>query len=196
MREAFDTASPDDNILGDSAGRVPRSTMRPLVLLVEECAISRALLVRSARRSAELLCAGGLEEAIQVVRRQVLGGVITCFALRSHPEAGMVLARAAARRSPGAPIAIVVRQSDAATVNRVVSLGATIICQPFSATHLRPFLDRLAAHAAGIERLAAIVSAVAVEWELRPRERELLVLLLAGADREEVCSRAGYRTAT
>ena len=35
-----------------------------------------------------------------------------------------------------------------------------------------------------------------MEWELRPRERELLVLLLAGADREEVCARAGYGTAT
>jgi len=31
--------------------------------------------------------------------------------------------------------------------------------------------------------------AVAEEWELRPRERELLTLLIAGAEREEVCAR-------
>ncbi len=37
---------------------------------------------------------------------------------------------------------------------------------------------------------------MAEEWELRPRERELLTLLIAGAEREEVCARAGYGMAT
>jgi len=196
MREALDVPSLRDDSLADSVGAVRRSTARPLVLLVEECAVSRALLVRSARGSADLLCAGGLEEGMELVRGHVVGGVITSFALRSHPEGGVVLARAVARRSPGVPVAMVVRQSDAATVNRVISLGATVLCQPFAARHLRPFLDRLTARATGFERLAAIVSAVAEEWELRPRERELLVFLLAGTDREQICARAGYGTAT
>ncbi|CAN5683078.1 hypothetical protein BH11MYX4_BH11MYX4_35200 [soil metagenome] len=142
------------------------------------------------------MCAEDVDTALGLLESRVFAGIIAGLSLGPRVEGGLEVLRAAVRRQPGVPLAMVTRTSDPATVNRVASLGATILCTPFTTRHLRPFLDRMTARVALVDHLASTVTAVAEEWDLRPRERELLMLLVAGQSPERICARAGYGKAT
>ena len=134
--------------------------------------------------------------ALALVERGAFAGVVCSRALGDARDAGYAVLSLAARRSPGIPLAMVVDASDRVTVNRVAALGITLLCQPFSSRHLAAFVDRVRARAARVEHLAATVTVLARQWRLRPREQELLALLVAGHDRASICAATGYGLAT
>ena len=168
----------------------------PRVVVVTDRRRVLEFLSRAWQRRAEVLGATTLETAALHLEVGSLAGVVSAVSVGTQGECGYEVLRSAARRCPGVPLALIVESLERVRVNGVAALGAALFLEPFFARDVATFLDRVQARAAGVEKLAATSTALAREWGLRPRERELLLLLVAGHGRERICATTGYGGAT
>lgn len=168
----------------------------PSVLVVVEAPELCALVMRGWRKRSDFVCVEDAASALTRLEGGAFAGVVCSRALGGQHDAGFRVLSVALRRQPGLPLAMVVDASDSVTVNRAAALGITLLWQPFSGRHFSSFFERMTARAEGVEHLAASLSALARKWRLRPRENELLMLLVAGHGRASICARTGYGVAT
>ncbi len=168
-----------------------------LRLLIDDRDRISAQLLRVCRERVNVTCAEDDGMALALVERAAVDGIICVPSLvAGRTDAGYEILLQASRRSPGLPVAMLVDKCERRAVNRVAALGGVLLCSPVSARHLVPFLDRVVAGAASRERLAHTALAFARKWQLAPRERELMLHLVAGHDPGGICERAGYGRAT
>lgn len=156
----------------------------------------RALVLRSWRKPSDFVCVEDAASALACLEGGAFAGVVCSRALGDDRDGGFRVLSVASRRKPGIPLAMVLEATDSVTVNRAAALGITLLCQPFSHRHLSSFFERVTARVEGVEHLAASLSVLARKWRLRPRENELLMLLIAGHDRASICASTGYGVAT
>jgi FixJ family two-component response regulator len=169
-----------------------------LLVVEDDDAVYRCL-ERIVSRYRPVRHARSFEQAVAELER---GGARFCgflfdLALGERDNAGIELLNIVNRDYTGVPAAVVTGRIDAACVNRVAGLGATILSKPFDEHALLPFLQRVIAREHGFGRdFSERLDAVSRGFKFSPREHEILAWFVGGGTRDGYLAFSGMADTT
>lgn len=105
---------------------------------------------------------------------------------------GLDVLTAARARWPRLPALVLTGSHKPANINRSFKLHARYLCKPGTAADFETFIrEALACEAVDDARMAALLTQLGEQWQLTPREAELISLLVADVSRGELPDELG-----
>lgn len=166
----------------------------PRVLLVEDDDLVATSLAKQLRVNGRLdvTVVATVLEATSVIDADQLDGVIADLQLPDDGAGGWSVVARARATDPAVEAMLITGSGPTSSANRAQREGVRFLAKPIDVDDLRPFYDGVWARLSGIGHLSSIVTGIADRAQLTTRQRQLLVLLVAGKREDEIVALTGY----